>query len=88
VKNPERVITVKLGDGAQMDVPGAWWTWCLRYGKDMSEPPACSDRMMAAGVCESYRYLILECTKEEAWRRIKLMRAAVANGELAKPKED
>lgn len=43
---PLRVITVQVGGGAQMNVPGAWWTWCLRYGKDMSEPPICSDRMM------------------------------------------
>lgn len=65
-----KIINVPVGDGAHMAVPGAWWTWCLRYGKDMSTPPECSDRMLAAGICESYRYLIQECTKEEAWRRI------------------
>lgn len=78
---PPRVITVPIGGGAQMSVPGAGWIWCLRYGKDMSTPPICSDRMMAAGVCESFRYLIQECTRDEAWRRIKIMRTALKDAD-------
>jgi hypothetical protein len=32
---------------------------------------------LAAGVLDSYLYLIEECTKEEAWRRIKILRHAM-----------
>ncbi len=34
--------------------------------------------MLAASINESYLYLIQECTKAEAWRRIKIIRAALA----------
>lgn len=72
-----RVLTVEVGDGAAMTVPTGYWGWRLRYGKDVTPPGICDDRMLAAGVCDSYRYLIMECPKEEAWRRIKLMREAI-----------
>jgi phosphopantothenate synthetase len=60
-----------------MSLPFNYWLWQLRYSKDKTPPNVADDRMMAAGVLESYRYLIEECTKDEAWRRIKLMRAAI-----------
>lgn len=72
-----RILNVEVGDGAMMTVPTGYWGWRLRYGKDTTPPGVCDDRMLAAGVCDSYRYLIMECTKEEAWRRIKLMREAI-----------
>ena len=34
-------------------------------------------KLLAMSVCESYRYLIMECTKHEAWHRIQQMRRAV-----------
>lgn len=78
----ERLLYVYVGDGtpegtAQMSVPKLNWLWSLRYGEDTSAPTECDDRMLAAGALESYRYLIMECTKEEAWLRIKQMRAAI-----------
>lgn len=77
---PDRVLHVDVGDGANMSVPFGEWPWQLRYVRP--EPTRssiiCDDRMLAAGICESYLYLIQECTKAEAWRRIKLMRAALA----------
>ncbi len=75
----DRVFHVDVGGGAAMTVPLGSWMWKLRYGKDTTPPTICDDRMLAAGICESYRYLIEECTKEEAWRRIKIMRAAIKN---------
>lgn len=65
-----------------MTVPTNDWLWSLRYQR--SEPDRetkCDDRMLAAGVLDSYLYLIEECTKEEAWRRIKIMREALRNVE-------
>jgi hypothetical protein len=72
-----RVLNVEIGDGAAMSVPTGYWCWRLRYAKDTTPPGVCDDRMIAAGVCDSYRYLIMECNKEEAWRRVKLMREAI-----------
>lgn len=48
--------------------------WHLRYGANPERL-----RYVAAAALESYSYLIMECTKEEAWRRIKMMRAAIKN---------
>ena len=73
-----RVLRVKVGDGAQMCIPYCYWMWRLIYAKDLTPSGIADDRMLAASVMESYRYLILGCTKEEAWRRIKLMREAIA----------
>lgn len=42
----------------------------------------CDDRMLAVGVIESYLYLIQECTKEEAWRRIKILRKALSDASI------
>lgn len=75
----DRVLNVYMhNDEVLMTVPRADWMWQLRYADEPNRPRSiCSDRMMAAGVCEDYRYLIMECTKDEAWHRIKLLRAAV-----------
>lgn len=61
-----------------MTLPLHSWLWKLRY--QHPEPPRgtlADDRMLAAGVLESYLYLVEECSKEEAWRRIKILRAAM-----------
>lgn len=79
----ERIIAVDVGDGAMMTVPTRYWCWWLRYGKDKTTPGIADDRMLAASVCDSYRYLIMECTNEDAWQRIKLMREAI-NANAAK----
>lgn len=78
--NPQhnRVLTVPLGGGAQMSFPFKYWLWRLRYAKDTTPPTICDDRMLAAGVLESYRCLVMECSKDEAWRRIKAIRNAVS----------
>lgn len=60
--------TVKVGDGAQMTFPSAELCHQMRYGVNHD--------YAAAGSLESFRYLVLECTKAEAWRRILLMREA------------
>jgi hypothetical protein len=81
----DRVLTVPVGDGtAQMAVPRSDWLWSLRYGRDTSKPPISDDRMMAATALESFRYLIMECPKEDAWARIKQMRAAILEHDKAR----
>jgi hypothetical protein len=75
---PDRVFSVDVGDGAVMTLPLRSWLWKLRYQRP--EPPrgtVADDRMLSAGVLESYLYLVEECTKDETWRRIKLLRAAM-----------
>jgi hypothetical protein len=44
--------------------------------------------MLAASVLSSYLYLIQNCTKDEAWRRIKIMRASLSATAVASIKED
>lgn len=72
----DRVLTVYVHPDATMTVPKSEWMWALRY-LDEPEQTSASDRMMAAGVCESYRYLITSCDKDEAWHRIQQMRRAI-----------
>lgn len=75
----DRVAYIDVGGGAQMSVPLPDWNWELRFRR--AEPVrdgVCDDRMLAASINESYLYLIQECTKAEAWRRIKIIRAALA----------
>ncbi len=67
--NVEVIRRVQVGDDAQMAVP-VDLEWHLRYGDPVKV------RFMAAEVVAGLHYLIHECTKEEAWRRLKLMRAA------------
>jgi len=74
----DRVGYIKVGGGAVMSVPIGEWLWQLRYVRpEPDRHGGCDDRMLAAGVMESYMYLITECTKAEAWRRIKIMRSAM-----------
>jgi len=74
----DRVGTILVGDGAQMSVPIGNWLWQLRYTKEPERSSTiCDDRMLAAGVMESYMYLIEDCSKDEAWRRIRIMREAI-----------
>lgn len=77
-QKPDRVIRVEVGGGAVMSVPLGDWMWQMNHVRpEPSRGTKCDDRMLAVGVCESYRYLIEHCTKEEAWSRIKLLRAAL-----------
>lgn len=84
-KMSERIITtdrdihIPVGDGASMTVPRPDWLWKLNYVRP--EPPRgthCDDRMLVVSSLQSYLYLIEECDKEEAWRRIELMRVALS----------
>ena len=74
----DRTLVVPVGDGAQMILPQPEWLWQMNHVRP--EPPRgtqCDDRMLAVGVMQSYLYLVEECTKEEAWRRIKILRRAM-----------
>lgn len=74
----DRTVHVPVGGGAVMTLPRHEWVWQLIHTRP--EPPRgtqCDDRMLVAGVIESYLYLVEECTKEEAWRRIKILREAM-----------
>lgn len=80
VLKSDRTLDVFVRDDAMMTVPRQEWCWQLRYNKIERErdPGICNDRVIAAGVMESFRYLVMECTKDEAWHHIKHMRAALA----------
>ena len=76
---PMRAIRVDLGGGAASFIPtpetdkDRGLDDALRYGP---KPPDPGDVGMAMTCLDSFQYLFLHCTKEEAWRRIKLMREA------------
>lgn len=76
---PMRAIAVELGGGAISFIPApetdkdCGLDRALRYGPKPSDP---GDVGMAMTCLQSFEYLFLHCTKEEAWRRIKLMREA------------
>ena len=74
-----RVFRVDVGGGASMSLPYQDWLWRLNYADDKTPKGVCNDRQMAVGVLESYLYLVMECNKDEAWRRIKLLRKAMAD---------
>lgn len=77
----DRVGYIDVG-GAQMSIPLGDWLWQMNHiRQEPSRGTQCDDRMLAVGVIESYLYLICHCTKEEAWRRIKILRAALAASE-------
>lgn len=63
-------LYVEVGDGAVMSMAIGELVWRLRYGD------AEAARYIAASVIESYSYLVLECTRKEVGRRIKLMKEA------------
>ena len=74
----DRDLHVPVGDGAFMTLPRPEWLWQLNHCR--IEPPRgmhCGDRMLAVGSLQSYLYLVEKCSKEEAWRRIKILRAAM-----------
>lgn len=82
VYGTDRVASAAMGDGAIMSIPVGDWLWQLRYARpEPDRGTRCDDRMLAASVIESYLYLIQECKKEEAWRRIKILRAALLSTE-------
>jgi hypothetical protein len=61
---------VKVGDDTWMFPPDANIEWALRYTD-------AGHRMEAAEMLASYRFLVHSCSRDEGWRRIKLMREAV-----------
>jgi hypothetical protein len=63
------VHRVKVAPDAQMAFPSGEMCWQARYGQH-------HDYGVAESL-ESYRYLVLECKKEEAWRRILCIRQAM-----------
>ena len=73
----DRVLNVYVHPDAMMTVPRADWLWELNWTDEPERVTLCTDRQIMVGIGESFRYLILECTKEEAWRRILQMRAAI-----------
>lgn len=70
IRNENGYIIVDVGDGAQMSCPTADLEHRLRYS---NEPP----NLLAAGVVECFRYLLIECSQKEALRRMKIMKAAM-----------
>lgn len=77
VVDTDRLLSVYVHPDAMMTVPKSEWMWSLNWLDEPDRGTLCTDRQLAVSVCESYRYLIMECTKEEAWHRIKQMRRAV-----------
>lgn len=74
-----RTIHVDCGD-CRMTVPRPDWLWSLNHTRpEPDRGTHCDDRMLVVGVLESYLYLIQHCNKEEAWRRIRIMRHALFN---------
>ena len=71
--------SVDVGGGAAMAFPvqetadEMGFAWHLTYTKIEKV-----DAVVAASCLESYAHLVCNCTKEEAWRRIKLIRAALS----------
>jgi hypothetical protein len=68
----DAMLIVAVAPDAQMSCPVGELQWQLRYGD------ADGVRYTAASVVDSFEYLINHCAKDEAWRRIKLMRVAMA----------
>lgn len=80
----DRTASVHVGDDAYMSVPLSGWLWQMAHSKEPERPiNICSDRQLVVGVLESYLYLIQNCTRDEAWRRIKILRTALANMPVA-----
>jgi hypothetical protein len=81
----DRVAHIDVG-GAMMSVPIGQWLWELRYQRpEPDRGTLCDDRMLAAGVLESYLYLVQECSQKETWRRIKIMRKAMRENQPGMP---
>ena len=73
----DRVLSVYVYPDAMMTVPRSEWMWQLNWLDEPDRGTKASDRQMAMSVCESYRYLVMECTKDEAWHYIQQMRRAI-----------
>lgn len=73
----DRTLSVYVHPDATMTVPRSDWMWQLNWMDEPERGTLCTDRQLAVGISESYRYLIMECTKEEAWHRIQQLRKAV-----------
>jgi hypothetical protein len=65
----EQMITVDLGGGAGALIPRGSLDYRLRYGRNPD--------VVSAGVVESFRYLIMNCTQKEQVRRLALMKKAL-----------
>lgn len=78
VVDTDRVLSVYVHNDAMMTVPKADWLWQLNWiDEPKRDETTATDRQIAMGVLESYRYLVMECTKDEAWHRIMQIRRAV-----------
>lgn len=74
----DRTLHVPVGDGAMMTLPKPAWLYQMNWTRpEPTRGTQCDDRMLAVGVLGSYLYLVEECTKDEAWRRIKILREAM-----------
>lgn len=69
IVDKEGYLVIDVGDGAQMTCPTDELEWRLRYGDKPS--------LVAASAIESFAYLVMSCSRDEAWRRIKIMREAM-----------
>ena len=76
------MMYVRMGDGAQMAFTTSDECWLQRYRPTENKPMALAEAL------DSYRYLVLECTKEEVWRRIKLLREATKDARLSDSEKD
>lgn len=75
----DRTLHVDVGDGAMMTLPKRDWLYNLNWNAEPERGTQATDRMLACSVLESYLYLVTECNRDEAWRRIKLMRTALSS---------
>lgn len=57
-----------------MPLPNSNIEWHLRYGNEVTK---LGYALTAASIVEAYGYLVIECSRDEAWRRIKIIRAAM-----------
>tara|TARA_R110002074_G_scaffold262994_1_gene435096 strand:+ start:11616 stop:11918 length:303 start_codon:yes stop_codon:yes gene_type:complete len=69
-------LWVHVRPDAVMSIPARNEDGSLLWRLNRHVAPTDADRLSAVSALESYIYLINHCTKEEAWHRIKLLRAA------------
>lgn len=77
--NSNGYLVVGIGGGAQMTCPTGDAEWECRYGQ--------AKNLTAASIIDSFEYLVMHCSKDEAWRRIKIMRAAMKSRAASTDKE-
>lgn len=78
-------LHVRVGPESSMTAPQPDLEWLARYG---SEENVVGRRMVMAEAIASYRYLVESCTKDEAWRRLKLIREAMEQAAKETPDAD